>query len=64
MNNLRSIRKRKNKTLSWLSEKSGVSIASLSQIETGQTLPSIQRAYVIANALNVSVLRVWPNRSK
>ena len=60
-NNLRDIRQDKSMTLVQLSETSGVSKSSIAEYENDTIEVSLIKAYAIANALKVSVFRIWPN---
>ncbi|MDA3863772.1 MAG: response regulator [Deltaproteobacteria bacterium] len=53
--NIRNNRKEKNLTLKMLSRRTQLSISLLSQIERGESSPSITSLYKIANALNVKM---------
>ena len=61
VNNLTEIRKSKGRTLDQLSKESGVPVTSIWEYEKGIKFPGINKAYKIANALKVSVFRIWPN---
>lgn len=53
--NIQSIRKRRNLTLDMLSEKSGVSKAMLSQIESEKVNPTVATVWKIAQGLEVDI---------
>lgn len=51
---LRALRKENNLTLKELSQKTGISISFISDIENGRRSPSIEKLKILAKALNVS----------
>lgn len=61
MNKIKEIRKEKKITLQELADIVGTSKTNIWQIEAGINEPGINKAYAIANALKVSVFRIWPN---
>ena len=60
-NNLLAIRLEKGKTMRQVAQAANCTAAVISDIENKGRQPGILRAYRIANALNVSVFRIWPN---
>jgi transcriptional regulator with XRE-family HTH domain len=61
MNNIKELRKKQKITLQELADIVGTSKTNIWQIEKGINEPGITKAYKIANALKVSVFRIWPN---
>jgi len=61
--NLRKIRNAQNLSFGQLSEKSGVSKAQLSQMERGESNPSIETIWKIAGALHVPYTALLEERS-
>ena len=53
--NIKRIRKDKGITIQELSERTGISISSLSMYENGKRVPSIKNIKLIANGLDVDV---------
>ncbi len=53
--NIKRIRKDKGITIQELSERTGISISSLSMYENGKRVPSIKNIKLIANGLEVDV---------
>lgn len=62
--NLKSLRKERNLTLGQLSKISGISKAMLSDIEKGESNPTINTIWKIANGLNVPYTRLMEEIEK
>lgn len=60
-NTLRKLRKENNLTLKELSEKSGISVSFISDIENFRRNPSIETLEALSKALNVSVSTFFDN---
>jgi transcriptional regulator with XRE-family HTH domain len=52
---LRKFRLQRNLTLAELSEKSGVSISFISQVENGKNMPSLETLKALAKALHITI---------
>lgn len=62
--NLKSLRKERNLTLGQLSKLSGISKAMLSDMEKGESNPTINTIWKIANGLNVPYTRLMEETEK
>lgn len=63
-NNLKLYREQAKMTLQYLAIASGTSKSSIFEIESGNTVPLLYKAYAIAEALNVGVKEVFPDPNK
>ena len=61
LESIRELRRRKNFTLRQLSEKTGYTVSSLSQLERGIKNPSLDALRAIAQALDVSLVSLMNN---
>lgn len=43
----------------WLAEATGISMTTISQIKKGKRLPTLEVAFKIAKALNVTIEQLW-----
>lgn len=57
---LRAARKKADKSLDQLSELTGISVSQLSRFESEQRRPRVDEVILISEALNVSVLDIYP----
>lgn len=58
-NNLREMREKRNLTQAQLAEKVGISQQAYSQIEKGDTNPSLETALKISSALKISMGKIF-----
>jgi DNA-binding XRE family transcriptional regulator len=63
-NRLIIVRKSKGWTQQMIATAIGASVGSICEIEQGKHEPGITKAIAIANALKVSVFKIWPNDKK
>lgn len=60
---LKRVRLQRNFTLAELSEKAGVSISFISQVENGKNMPSVETLKQLADALHISLEVLVPNKN-
>ena len=58
---IRRVREQRGLTLTKLARESGVAPSSLSEIETGVSVPAVDKVQRIAKALRISVQKVLPD---
>jgi putative transcriptional regulator len=56
---LKEIMKEEGRTQKWLSERSGVSMTSISSITNGKSLPALPLAFRIAKILDKQIEDIW-----
>ena len=61
MNRIKEYRARSHLTQQQLSEKLGVSISTVYQMEKGQKIPSLRNAFKLANFFNVPIEEIFPD---
>ncbi len=60
-NNLRKVRRAKDRTQLWLMRRTGIYFATISRIEQGWLKPSQKQKRRLAKALGVTVRSLFPN---
>ena len=60
MNRIKEYRQRSHLTQQQLSEKIGVSISTVYQMEKGHKIPSLRNAFKLANFFNVPIEDIFP----
>ena len=61
LNHLRFYRNQKGYSLVKLAELSNVPKSNIADYENDRVEPGLYKAFAIANALKVSVFKIWPN---
>jgi len=63
-NNLKNIRKEAGLTMRGLGDTTGITASYICDLERGSSIPTLKKAYLLANVLNKSVYDIWPDTTE